>query len=177
MHGAALTLEHEGTPFGAARRARPVAVGRRPALASLGLERGRRTSVEHGVPVHDEYLRTSNAAIFVAGDAAGPPALLHTGALQGAPPVTTPRDPTTSEEPPSIRAGDRVLGPAVATVRLDPRLRPGRAIVRARRTPAVERSGKGARHRSDRRRGAARGGRLDPEGARLSDRSARAPTS
>jgi hypothetical protein len=54
-----------------------LAAERRPDVQGLGLERvGVR--LEEGVPVHDEYLRTTNPVVFVAGDVAGPPALLHT---------------------------------------------------------------------------------------------------
>ncbi|GAC1352865.1 MAG: dihydrolipoyl dehydrogenase [Polyangiales bacterium] len=59
-----------------------LATGRRPAIDSLGLEH-MRVEVKDGVPLHDAHLRTSNPQVFVAGDAAGAPALLHTASRQG----------------------------------------------------------------------------------------------
>src|ERR1700722_10413785 len=35
------------------------------------------------VVVHDEFLETTHPGIFVAGDAAGPPGVLHTASLEG----------------------------------------------------------------------------------------------
>ncbi len=56
--------------------------GAAPALDGLDLARAE-VRLKDGVPIHDDYLRTSNPAIFVAGDAAGAPSLLHTATIQG----------------------------------------------------------------------------------------------
>jgi dihydrolipoamide dehydrogenase len=97
-----------------------VATGRRPALEALALERAG-VQVERGVPSHDRHLRTTNPAVFVAGDAAGPPALLHTAALQGRAAGHNAARPDDLRVPP-IDPPLRVVfsDPAVATVGLDP---------------------------------------------------------
>jgi dihydrolipoamide dehydrogenase len=77
--------------------------------------------VERGVPVHDDYLRTTNPAVFVAGDAAGPPALLHTGSIQGRAAGHSAARPDDPAVPPiDPRLAIVFSDPAVATVGLDP---------------------------------------------------------
>jgi dihydrolipoamide dehydrogenase len=97
-----------------------VAAGRHPDLEGLRVERvGVR--VERGVPVHDEHLRTSNPNIFVAGDAAGAPALLHTASLQGHAAGHNAARPDELQIPPIAPLLTIVFcDPTVATVGLDP---------------------------------------------------------
>jgi pyruvate/2-oxoglutarate dehydrogenase complex dihydrolipoamide dehydrogenase (E3) component len=109
-----------------------VATGRHPDLGGLGLER-LGVEVDRGVPVHDEHLRTSNPRVFVAADAAGPPALLHTASLQGHAAGHNAARPDDLELP----AIEPLLAivfcdPAVATVGLDPQ-----AARRAGHSPCV----------------------------------------
>jgi dihydrolipoamide dehydrogenase len=97
-----------------------LAAGRRPNIDALGLSRiGVR--VEKGVPVHDEFLRTTNASVFVAGDAAGAPAILHAATIQGR---TAGRNATRDHDlsKPALDPALRVVfsDPIVATVGLDP---------------------------------------------------------
>jgi dihydrolipoamide dehydrogenase len=97
-----------------------LAAGRRPNLDALLLSRiGVR--VEDGIPVHDELLRTTNPTVFVAGDAAGAPALLHTAAIQGR---TAGKNATRDDalERPKLEPALRIVfcDPIVATVGLDP---------------------------------------------------------
>lgn len=132
--GVVLTLEHDGTRS-ALRVARVlVAVGRRPVLDGLALDRAG-VRVEHGIPVRDEYLRTTNPAIFVAGDVAGAPALLHTGSLQGHAAGYNAARSDDLQKP----AVDPLMAivfsdPAVASVGLDPE-----AAIRAGHRPCVAR--------------------------------------
>ena len=58
------------------------ATGRVPALEDLGLDRAG-IEVQGDHPVLDAALRTTNARVFCAGDAAGDRLLLHTGNAQG----------------------------------------------------------------------------------------------
>ena len=97
-----------------------LAAGRRPDLDAFALSRvGVR--VEGGTPEHDEYLRTTNHAIFVAGDAAGAPAVLHAAAIQGR---TAGRNAARDGrlERPALAPPLRVVfcDPIVASVGLDP---------------------------------------------------------
>ena len=132
--GAVVTLERDGTRSELRVARVLVAVGRRPALEGLGLDRAG-VRVEHGVPVHDEYLRTTNPAVFVAGDAAGPPALLHTGSIQGrAAGHNAARLDDLQERPIDPRLAIVFSDPAVATVGLDPE-----AAARAGHRPRVAR--------------------------------------
>lgn len=112
-----------------------VATGRRPAIDGLGLERAG-VRVERGVPVHDACLRTSNAAVFVAGDAAGAPALLHTASLQGRAAGHNAAQPQAAVTPPIEPLLTVVFcDPAVAQVGLDPAAarRAGHRVCVARR--------------------------------------------
>lgn len=97
-----------------------VAAGRRPNLEGLGLDR-MGVRLERGVPVHDEFMKTTNPAVFVAGDAAGPPALLHTASLQGR---AAGRNAAAGGalKSPALEPGMRIVfsDPQVATVGLDP---------------------------------------------------------
>lgn len=109
-----------------------VAAGRHPDLEGLHLER-RAVRVERGVPVHDEHLRTSNPSVFVAGDAAGAPALLHTASLQGHAAGHNAARPDDLQSPPIEPLLAIVFcDPAVATVGLDPE-----AARRAGHSPCV----------------------------------------
>ncbi len=116
--GIALVLEGEPVSLHVDRIL--LAAGRRPNLEGLGLSRvGVR--VEEGIPVHDDYLRTTNPAVFVAGDAAGAPALLHTATIQGrAAGRNAARDGRL--ERPMLAPSLRIVfcEPIVATVGLDP---------------------------------------------------------
>ncbi|HEX3344674.1 MAG TPA: FAD-dependent oxidoreductase [Polyangiaceae bacterium] len=97
-----------------------VAAGRRPNLEGLGLSRAG-VRVEDGKPVHDEHLRTTNPSIFVAGDAAGGPAILHVATLQGRTAglnAAHPDRPVRVPPAPPLRVV--FCDPAVATVGLDP---------------------------------------------------------
>jgi pyruvate/2-oxoglutarate dehydrogenase complex dihydrolipoamide dehydrogenase (E3) component len=115
-----LTLEADGARSELRVARVLVAVGRRPALASLALERAG-VRVERGVPVHDQYLRTTNPAMFVAGDAAGPPALLHTASLQGHAAGHNAARPDDLQLPAlDPRLAIVFSDPSVATVGLDP---------------------------------------------------------
>jgi dihydrolipoamide dehydrogenase len=96
------------------------AAGRRPNLDGLSLSRVG-VDVKDGKPVHDEYLRTTNAAVFVAGDAAGAPQLLHAATIQGS---TAGRNAARDGEleRPGLDPALRVVfcDPIVASVGLDP---------------------------------------------------------
>lgn len=59
-----------------------VAVGRRPVTSGLGLDAAR-VRVERERPVVDDYLRTSNPAVFAVGDVNGLSLLAHAAAAQG----------------------------------------------------------------------------------------------
>jgi dihydrolipoamide dehydrogenase len=97
-----------------------LAAGRRPNLDALALARIDVRIVE-GVPVHDEYLRTTNHAVFVAGDAAGAPALLHAATIQGRTAGWNAMHDTKLERP-KLEPALRVVfcSPIVAAVGLDP---------------------------------------------------------
>ena len=98
-----------------------LAAGRRPDLDALQLSRAG-VRVDDGRPVHDEHLRTTNPAIFVAGDAAGAPGVLHAATLQGrvAGRNAAARDGTLErvELAPAMRVV--FCDPVVAAVGLDP---------------------------------------------------------
>jgi dihydrolipoamide dehydrogenase len=97
-----------------------IAAGRRPDVDALDLARAG-VEVNDGTPVHDEYLRTTNSSVFVAGDAAGGPAILHAATIQG----RTAGQNATRSGPlarPPLTPELRVVfcDPIVATVGLDP---------------------------------------------------------
>jgi len=74
-----------------------------------------------GAPVIDEYLRTTNLAIFAAGDAAGPPAILHAATIRGRTAGRNAAREGDLERPPLDPALQVVFcDPIVATVGLDP---------------------------------------------------------
>lgn len=60
-----------------------VAVGRSPRTAGLGLEAAGVKVDEAGFVVVDEELRTTNAAVFAAGDVTGAPQYVYVAAAQG----------------------------------------------------------------------------------------------
>lgn len=133
--GSGTVLALRGAPRTELRVARVlVAAGRRPHLAGLHLERAG-VRVQDGIPVHDAQLRTSNPAVFVAGDAAGPPALLHTASLQGRAAGHNAARPDAAQIPRIEPLLTVVFSdPAIATVGLDPA-----AAARAGRQPCVAR--------------------------------------
>ncbi len=97
-----------------------LAAGRRPDVDRLDLGRAG-VEVDDGKPVRDEYLRTTNSSVFVAGDAAGAPAILHAATIQG----RTAGQNATRSGPlvrPALTPELRVVfcDPIVATVGLDP---------------------------------------------------------
>lgn len=99
-----------------------LAAGRRPDVGGLGLE-WMGVRVSGGVPSHDEHLRTTNPAVFVAGDAAGAPGLLHTATLQGrAAGANAARGEKGTLVRPALEPLMRIAfcDPMVATVGLDP---------------------------------------------------------
>jgi dihydrolipoamide dehydrogenase len=115
--GIALVLEREGELH--VERIL-LAAGRRPNLDRLGLPRIG-VLLEKGIPIHDEYLRTTNPSVFVAGDAAGPPAILHTATIQGRAAGRNAARVGRLERPrlaPALRVV--FCEPIVATVGLDP---------------------------------------------------------
>jgi len=142
--GAALTLEHEGTRSELRVARVLVAVGRRAGARQPSASRRAGVQLEHGVPVHDEYLAHEQRRDIRGRRRRRVRRRCSTpGRSRGAPPVTTPRDPTTSKSLRSIRAWRIVFSdPAVADRRpRSPDCRPGGPSC-ARRTPAVERSGR-----------------------------------
>jgi dihydrolipoamide dehydrogenase len=96
-----------------------LAAGRRPNVDALGLSRIG-VCVEGSSPVHDAFLRTTNHSVFVAGDAAGGPAVLHAATIQG---HAAGRNATRDQGflSPMLEPGLRVVfsDPIVATVGLD----------------------------------------------------------
>jgi dihydrolipoamide dehydrogenase len=96
-----------------------LAAGRRPDVDALDLAAAG-VQVHEGVPVHDEHLRTTNPAVFVAGDAAGAPGILHAATIEGR---TAGRNATRKDlERPDLAPTLRVVfcDPIVATVGQDP---------------------------------------------------------
>lgn len=61
-----------------------VATGRRPNTASIGAEAGGIELDRRGAIVVDEYLRTSNAKVFAAGDCTPAPQFVYVSAYEGA---------------------------------------------------------------------------------------------
>jgi len=97
-----------------------VAAGRQPNIASLGLNR-MGVQIENGAPKHDEFLRTTHENIFVAGDAAGNPAILHVASRQGTTAGRNAAHPEKLERPVDDEKLRIVFSdPMVATVGLDP---------------------------------------------------------
>jgi dihydrolipoamide dehydrogenase len=118
-----------------------LAAGRRPDVDGLGLSRGGVEVDDDGTPIHDEYLRTTNSSVFVAGDAAGAPAILHAATIQG----RTAGQNATRSGPlarPPLTPELRVVfcDPIVATVGLDPdeAKRSGRPVCVVTRTWAEQ---------------------------------------
>jgi mercuric reductase len=60
-----------------------MATGRRPVLAGLGLDDAGVERTEHGQLVLDDELRTTNPAVFAAGDVTGAPQFVYVAAAQG----------------------------------------------------------------------------------------------
>lgn len=60
-----------------------VAAGKRPALGGLALDKAGVELDKKGAPVLDEYLRSSNPAVYFAGDAAGQLLFTHVAHEQG----------------------------------------------------------------------------------------------
>lgn len=73
----------DGTPFTVQTAALLVAVGRRPNLEGLGLEKAGVRSTAKGVSVSEKTLQTSTSNIFAIGDVTGGYQFTHVAAAQG----------------------------------------------------------------------------------------------
>ncbi len=80
--GVEMTCERDDRQFQITGEALFLATGRRPALAHVGV-REAGIQLEHGRPVRDACLRTSNPKVFVAGDSTGDEMLLHIANWEG----------------------------------------------------------------------------------------------
>ena len=78
-----VAFEHKGSEVTRSAKHVVNALGRFPATASLGLENAGIELEPNGQIQTDQYQRTSNPAVYAAGDCAGPFEIVHTAVLQG----------------------------------------------------------------------------------------------
>ncbi len=81
--GARVTFMHEGKTVTREAAALFNALGREPATSGLGLDITGVALKPSGHVATDEFQRTSNPAIYAAGDCAGPHEIVHVAILQG----------------------------------------------------------------------------------------------
>ncbi len=81
--GVRVTVECASLKLALSAEAVMVAAGKRPAVGGLDLGKAGITIDKRGAPVLNEYLQTSNPAVYVAGDAAGQMLFTHVAHYHG----------------------------------------------------------------------------------------------